>query len=833
MADNTSQQVTNQRHENQQRLQQPDPTYDALFQLNRSLQECEDLLLYVGNVLSDNSDEFHRAMATTTYLRDHMLTQLEVVKKQSATTPNEIRAIQKKVLNCDRELVFLHQCKTLLNHHSNPFQFRWPHLFLVLPANLSQWSDMDSTTHALRLHYLCDVDYSGDAGLPDSSQFRHIHISGHQGYDLLRPKEFLQHYGQHALVVLEMAKRSFTGDTSHIHELDYIDMLACCGDPFHQISENTFLELVDAAIAYIHKTMRRNEDSLISEHVPDTRLVCSFLRTQPGDRGLGDLCRERYGSSARWICQGHATEVNSKAMTDLVLAQEGTVDFTLGMISMPLMSPLRMDQLTRILRHAKRIEDVSIQLKWDPSRNELRSLFDIFAQTGVNVLQLQGATADTQAQNLREDDIDVYVEQISIGRMHIVFLRNYPETGQLYVYFGQKARFVHGVRLNRAVARADLDWQDLMSSLSWYMDGMFRRQPKMSVNAKMKALTDIIAQFQELDPSGLDVFDPMSKAWQGQINFHSGTADGFTRAVIPSRIPQQFLEYGTLIHLSVEADGPNCIRAEQLNRLIHYNPQLETIEVLIQERHLLPQLANLRRHWHGTSPQLEATLIERAKKLKPRMIAQIVMSKAESVGKSNNQTTIQVLSWTCNYVFGPLDDPSAAILDTASHQHPDVLTSFELNISSLSQLGLVSIQHVLERSSLNRLHLACTTFDLKLIENIKRVLRAISNSAIVLLTFSGNNIDSWIQLMVCSNENPFHELNLSRLEIVGTGREQHVFSHASAMFVHKLICSSSLIELHIENIQLKEARDWELVREALDFGVQDYKLVRCNNAQAT
>ncbi|KFH69337.1 hypothetical protein MVEG_04151 [Podila verticillata NRRL 6337] len=179
-----------------------------------------------------------------------------------------------------------------------------------------------------------------------------------------------------------------------------------------------------------------------------------------------------------------------------------------------------------------------------------------------------------------------------------------------------------------------------------------------------------------------------------------------------------------------------------------------------------------------------------------------------------NHVGVNFLQWDCDHVMSPLSDFFAFVLAMATPQHPSVLTMFTLCVSSLSRSGLESVHEVLNQSSLESLNVVCTPFHPDLSDFITQVLGSIQWSTLKLLVLSGPKIDQWIQLW-----HPATDSRLLCLHIQGTGTDIQGLSHSSALFVHQLAYSSSLLELHLENIQLEDKRDWELITDGLDTSV--------------
>ncbi|KAI9231182.1 MAG: hypothetical protein BYD32DRAFT_467399 [Podila humilis] len=58
---------------------------------------------------------------------------------------------------------------------------------------------------------------------------------------------------------------------------------------------------------------------------------------------------------------------------------------------------------------------------------------------------------------------------------------------------------------------------------------------------------------------------------------------------------------------------------------------------------------------------------------------------------------------------------------------------------------------------------------------------------------------------------------LLRFGLYGAGTVPPQLSHSSALFLHRLICSSSLLHVHLENMKLWDTRYWGLIIKAVEY----------------
>lgn len=171
----------------------------------------------------------------------------------------------------------------------------------------------------------------------------------------------------------------------------------------------------------------------------------------------------------------------------------------------------------------------------------------------------------------------------------------------------------------------------------------------------------------------------------------------------------------------------------------------------------------------------------------------------------------QLIQWSVDHAYSQLSDYSASFLDIATQQHPSVLTVFTLDSSRMTCIGLASVQCILFRSNLEYLKIICTPFTPDLPGIVGQVLASIQWSTLKSLNLSGDNINEWINLWPAPITS-----QLLCFMIQGTGSAPQVLAHSSVLWIHQLVCASSLAMIHLTDVQLQDNRDWVLIVESLD-----------------
>ncbi|KAG0358754.1 hypothetical protein BG005_001878 [Podila minutissima] len=180
---------------------------------------------------------------------------------------------------------------------------------------------------------------------------------------------------------------------------------------------------------------------------------------------------------------------------------------------------------------------------------------------------------------------------------------------------------------------------------------------------------------------------------------------------------------------------------------------------------------------------------------------------------------MDVLQWNRDRVSGPLTDNDTHILDTATRQHPSILTGFTLDITLLTDQGIASVQNVLGRSKLEYLHIHCEPLKPHMEHSAGKALQAVQWSTIKSLVIFGSDVDSWIR--VWADQGYLLESTvghqLQSLKVIGTGSVCQRLSHSSALALHGFLYGCVLTDLTLDNVQLRVENDWEFIIGAVDF----------------
>ncbi|KAG0028245.1 hypothetical protein BGZ81_004913 [Podila clonocystis] len=252
-------------------------------------------------------------------------------------------------------------CRCIL-YLDNRWDFATSSLFIVLPADLDSWDDMDPSTHHFRLYFLCDV------WLRDGLKDRNY------GIPALDPQTFLWD---------------------------------CDPMVLGKVSEDNIIRLVDKAIAYLQELSPPRWSSKLELTRAQSAKIKEYLVVQDGDVG-GGLHRRL------------------EVMEGFVHSRGGHLDFQKATLRVELESAIAAEQFRIILKDTKHRFDISVKLSWKASQSDIEQLCYNIANTKAFVLEIDGVTLDAHPQDQVQHMCDLFGNIIQQDRLRFISLLNYP-----------------------------------------------------------------------------------------------------------------------------------------------------------------------------------------------------------------------------------------------------------------------------------------------------------------------------------------------------------------------------------------------------------------------
>lgn len=827
------------RDEQQESLRQLYKVYEELYR---------DLSRY------QRREEFLQQRATVGYYRSKILEEIDSLDKVGVTVQldgknrNEIldnlRLSDQKA--CEEEYPNISGC-TLQDKQGQ--EDSAPRLFIVLPTDLNSWIDTDPSTHKFRLYFMCEAQWDNDetAQLP-----QHIHISNHRGYGIVQPQEFFKVYGDYVLRMLRVVRDGYFCDKSgagtnkvEVPSLDTLQILWNGGSetPGSQISKVTIGPLVNKAIEYLEGLIPPR-CILRLELTPSQKIeIRSLLDVQGGDNAEGDLCRHITSSQeVYWMCQSHACRhllpESLQRLGKFVNCRGGYVNLQKAVLRVQLGSNKKASRFCSLLEGSGYTFDVSIKLGWKATRSQMIILCEKLGSTMV--LDIDGVNRDVHPQDFVRYKTNLFTDQISLGSLlRFITLVNYPRHQEQCIYTGRCYLYSSMSPTQRVY-----DWVGLEEDVHRFHDAVYKTLEAATWATACKTLQQALTKhgWSKLPLVGVRfenchvVFD-LEKHVIADAHFY-GAHYNETGVAVAS--------WGCLRKMTLDTAEPTFVKNHkgnfnnrrtflldeaEVDHVVRLNEQLQEINITVPGGSEIGQVGEHVSRMRGSTPcTVCLTLFECTEDERDRIIVQVTIGErciyndgiadtleveaAHSPMQDPRFRNFDFLHWNCDHISSIPSDFSALLLETATQQHPTILTSFTLDILHLSSLGFASVQNVLGRSNLGHLHISCTPFDPSLSESIRQLLSSIQWSLVKSLAITGSNMDEWMRLWPAVSDS-----RLLSLDIRGPESAPLQLSHASALFIHDLIYASSLIELRLENIQFQSKYDWELIIDTIDYSL--------------
>ncbi|KAI9233713.1 MAG: hypothetical protein BYD32DRAFT_118620 [Podila humilis] len=744
--------------------------------------------------------------------------------------------------------------------------FLAPSRFLVLPADLRSWVDSDPTTHNFRLYFLCDIikDDSEDA-LP-STLPENKHLSNHPGYNLIRPQEFFQVYGGYTLVMLKMAKQGFVFDNSEFLTLDTFGILwdlEADVTSSHVIRDTIGL-LIDKSIDYLQKLPMPRCGDVEWLKGRASAAIKDFLDVPKDSNPLGGLYRcTNAGDTRHWICKKHKQQWllpgTQEALMDFVQGCGGQVDIQRASLGITLQSREQVDKLCTLLKNTNQQMEVSINIDWHATRRDLQGLLQKIADTKVCHLELNGVTLGMHPQGSLERRTDIFIEPISPISVSLrsVTLLNYPRPQEQYTYLC--SGWAHSVYRLHWKQQKPMEtghwWGDLERVTSDFVGAIV-----VDKKGQLKALRQLQDLLAKLGCQDVRTVGNLRSNWRGELDLKEGKLwelqvydlsamemvhNDEHRAILETPVPLELLE--SLRQFTVDVEYPNI--AKDVELWVQASLQLQELNISLQESRALEFVKRILEIWQGRSHPLQLTLLEResdgrASDGRGRIVTQLVVSSqvcsrlrsgtpavensitrsADLQEQGRGALPADFLQWSCDHVSILMTDLTVALLDIATETSPSTMTSLSLDVSDLSRDGLFHIQNILQRSTLERLHICCTLLNPSLVNSVRQALLSTQWPTLQSLVLTGTAVNEWIQILEETKGErtnlgaTLSDLHLQHLGIYGTGAKQILLTHSSMLFIHRLGFANPQMELVLENACLENIGDLNQLDECLRSG---------------
>ncbi|KAF9116177.1 hypothetical protein BGX30_006021, partial [Mortierella sp. GBA39] len=352
----------------------------------------------------------------------------------------ETKETQQRALD---QLAVLQSCvQAVLTQTYELHEYPIPRLFVVLPQDPTGWDTMNLFSNKFRLYFLCECGEHTKSINSKTKIPHHIHLAKHEGYEIARPSEFFQQYGSYVLTILKMLKFGISvagvavPAISHLISADVIDQVTVS---LQQLKDHIEPGM-DQVIDYLEKvSLNEGEaDEQVVEQMKnkealegaDLRKLDMFLKGKDENKVLGNLYRTvTVKGHVKWVCIDHYRqnyqENAAKSFRDTVHSLGGTFDENLGRVEVKLLSRVLADQFYSALFQAKSVHDLKIELAWEASYNDLKTLRDTLLKTNVAALVIScndkiGPASDIFNRSRRYDPVLQIMRHSSIQSFEIM-----------------------------------------------------------------------------------------------------------------------------------------------------------------------------------------------------------------------------------------------------------------------------------------------------------------------------------------------------------------------------------------------------------------------------
>ncbi|KAF9396507.1 hypothetical protein CPC16_001189 [Podila verticillata] len=204
---------------------------------------------------------------------------------------------------------------------------------------------------------------------------------------------------------------------------------------------------------------------------------------------------------------------------------------------------------------------------------------------------------------------------------------------------------------------------------------------------------------------------------------------------------------------------PHSAYVRDLRRLFGLNLKLECLELPVQDGSIFRYLDPVLRMMSKGPAKLQVDLFENRENDEMR-VARLVIEALDTEG-SGYPVVTDILEWKCSHVTGIEGVGGATVLDMVTLRFPSVLVSLSLDITALTEQGLVCVRNIFLRSSLEQLRIRCTKIGPILYNHLESIflpqeqdwgliIGAINFSRLLHLSLVDSNVGTmkpWISLL--------------------------------------------------------------------------------------
>ncbi|KAG0311255.1 hypothetical protein BGZ99_010307 [Dissophora globulifera] len=630
-----------------------------------------------------------------------------VLQLEAKVKDDKMLEMQQQAL--DRLALIYKQGTAILTQTYELHEYPIPRLFIVLPKNSSKFDPSSHLNDQFRLYFLCECgEHTKVFGSENTDITHNIHLAKHEGYDLQRPKEFVQKYGRYMLTLLDVIKHGITFASVAVPALAAVkapSIIDIFKDPLKAVSQSD----IDHSIKYLQGLVDTNLKDQVNSSTSwdalegaDLRHLEEFIKDKDKHRVLGNLYRiVTPDGHVKWVCIDHYSltymEKEQLAFAKAVEANGGSYEPQLGQAVVKLGSKIRTKEFFDALAKARRIYDLDIVFDWECGKTDLEILEEALEKSRVSILRLNLRRFRTSLgrkilpTSTRYDILLRIMELPNMRMIHIALPREYIKISEfqpkrlsrLHQLSLDIARNTMGVKEIKALAKA-LETNSTLTSLDFWGNSIGDSGAQvLSVALKMNAtLVSLNLQHNSIKGDGVQALSEALKINSTLITLNlrdNSVGDNGAQA-----LSQALKINSTLITLNLRDNSVGDSGAQALSQALKINSTVLNLDLKGNSIGFGGALAMFLARRINPTPitiNLENNLIKNS--------AALVLSKALRIN-----STLTILDLVTNSI----GDNGAQALSEALKIN-STLTSLDLDTNSIGDNGAQALSEALKINS--------------------------------------------------------------------------------------------------------------------------------------
>ncbi|KAF9364644.1 hypothetical protein BGX34_000880 [Mortierella sp. NVP85] len=561
---------------------------------------------------SNNGGSLQELMVRMALMQQN--TQHHLLEMRQQMEANHQQMIYKQQQTLDRLAIIQNRVQAIINQTYELHEYPIPRLFIVLPRVSTRREKIRKPfAHQFRLYFLCEC---GTHTMTESSKTQHeIHLAKHEGYDLDKPTEFFQKYGNYVLALMYMIKygvmtagfivpplANFKVDSveEHLNHLKNIEPLVDDSIGFLQgLSDDSYGGMTEEGDLM-------QLDKLEVLEGADLRQLESYLKVKDEYRVLGNLYRiVTPEGHVKWVCIDHyRTNYRESALLKLreaVLANQGYMEEKIGEVRVGFSSSALAKQFYSALVGARGIQKLTLNLAWDATMDDFRKMAEAVTSANivdltVNGLLFEGSVLDVVNRGRRYDPIMRLMANGRIQTLQLVMFKD------LFSRLSHKA-FTSAPKLRVLKLHSPIDgsansWktnlQRILESCPNIREFGLRLQDQ---NLIVPVLEDVLDKLQDLRVLEIYFGDFLVTADVIQGRIHT------LGMFLP---PAEILTFEGSNQMTYSKDLDEELSLAQVIRVLRLYPTISEIKMRYENAHpntMIEAIANTRREVEATSLQ--------------------------------------------------------------------------------------------------------------------------------------------------------------------------------------------------------------------------------------